>query len=229
MIAVSSHRPHAGCAEEIKDNQRNAKRTWDSVFDCVVYYGPFEPELSSNSTFFVASDPFPKISELASLCGTFNGWSCIINSDIVVRPTFSTVIFDLQRIHAKSATSFRLEFDPENDNIHPRKTDMGLDIFCANSDVWSIVSRTIPDFYRIGHGGWDNWMAGFFHLECQPSYDFSPSQCILHPKHEHRLRPFLQTIRPDKHADRYSASARPPMLKLNPRVGVDISRNKENR
>lgn len=147
------------------------------------------------------------------------GWSCIINADIVLLPeTFRAVELALHKAHARSATSFRYEFDPHDVQRRIRRYDMGLDIFCALPEVWGRVAQIIPPCYRIGHGVWDTWMVGYFNLEGQPCYDFTGSRCVLHPKHESRVRPFDV---PDVQ-DQYRSAAQPPRMKISVRAAADL-------
>lgn len=223
MIAFSSHRPHTEhCAEEIKRNQIAAHKTWEVCFEKIIYLGDREEDLCGPNTQFVQSEPFPSIAAIATLCSSNRGWSCMINADIVLKPyVFSAVELQLLKNQARSASSFRFEFDPEDPKRTIRLYDMGLDIYCAVNDVWRGIEREVPSHYRIGHDNFDRWIYGYFETKGQPTYDFTGSRCVLHPMHGNRQRPF--TV--EDVFCVYRMNARPPRRKISIRDVLDSKKN----
>lgn len=201
MIAISSFRPKSDCAPEIWRNQVNAKKSWERAFSRVIYFGwPPNPELASEKTLFVESEPFPKIRELCECASEQDQMTAIVNADIVVSKRMLNVEQALMRLGADSAMSKRFEFDPDNKTIPPKIVDSGLDIFIANPVVWAMAAEEVPEQFRIGHILWDTWMLSFFthHSRC---WEITEMQVIFHPKHENRIRP--HEIEPRMPEDKY--------------------------
>lgn len=186
MIAVSSFRAFAKSAE-IAANQLAAKKTWESVFDHIIYFAPcVQPELLSSKTRFILTEDFPQIQRMVAECGKQTDWSCIINADIQVGPRLLEVERGLKERHAQSAISCRYQLPEKN------LADMGLDWFAAAPDLWNLIAKRVPQSFRIGHILWDTWMLAAFMKIGNPMrcYDVTGSKFIFHPQHEERFRPY---------------------------------------
>lgn len=188
MIAVSSHKPFSKSAD-IARNQLRAKESWEKVFDGIVYFGDYEPELASPKTEFVPCIDFPQISLLVLAAAESLDHSCILNADIIVDTTLKT-LWPMPKMSA--CTSRRYEFHPDEFDLataEPR--DFGVDFFLANPWVWRACWRAIPKHLRIGHVSWDSWMLSFLNGYCGRRFcDITKFRCIFHPKHEERNRPY---------------------------------------
>jgi hypothetical protein len=198
MTAVSSFRPLDECAE-YRENQLRAKASWEKVFDKIVYFGKPDSRLASAKTQFVdEGEAFPCIFVLMSWGAIEPGWSCIINSDIVVDPAFAVVEKKLSLLHAQCAFSLRWQKDRQAPTFPPRITDMGLDIFCATREVWSDTAAHVPTRFRLGKILWDTWLLQYWaHHYLAGCYDFTPSKVIFHPLHEHRKDQSMTTPEDD--------------------------------
>jgi hypothetical protein len=173
MTAVSSLKPDP-TKGEVYRNQNRAYKTWVDAFNGVVYVG--------------GESVVPRILDLVLECSNHQGWSCIINADIVVSPKMKDVEAKLNKLNAFAASSWRHEFDPDSD---PFKTgavkDNGIDFFAARREVWNHCARIIPVGYYIGHILWDTWMLGYLNRHfCGRFFNITPSRVIFHPKHGNR-------------------------------------------
>jgi hypothetical protein len=189
VIAVSSFRPFADCAKEIRANQLAAKASWDKVFDRIIYFGDPEPELASPGTEFiqVSNEGAPSIKSIAEVCGRQEGWSCIINADIVVGRHLRRVEKQLNEIGAECTVSRRYRIPPDRNLSRAKLVDGGLDFFGAQSHVWKRVAGEILPEFRIGKVVWDTWMMNFFSRNYKQScYDLTPSKIFFHPDHRNR-------------------------------------------
>lgn len=195
MIAVASHRPFSE-SPEFARNQLRARDSWEGQFDRIIYFGKPEKALAGQNVEFIDFEPFPRIKDMASKCAEFDGWSCIINSDIVVGEEFGFTAMRLAHNHAMCAVSRRYEFVGENVE-KAGMVDFGIDFFAATQQVWKRVAREIPDQFRIGHGCWDSYVLGFFNTNYGAMvFDITPTRCIFHPRHGDRKRvhPIDQTV-----------------------------------
>lgn len=189
MIAISSHRALADSLE-IAENQFRAKRSWELVFDAIVYFGPTEPLLNSAKTSFVEIEDFPTMSALFFAASKMDDFSCIINADIVTAPHLPGVVASLGHKGMAAVTSRRWEFNGDNIERAELK-DWGVDFFGAWPSVWRQAWREVPPSYRIGHNAWDSWLLGFMNTKHPKSFwDISRQACIYHPRHNERKRAY---------------------------------------
>lgn len=207
MMAVSSHRPLKD-SFEVARNQLRARDSWLSVFERITYLGPRQESLSAAGVRFVPSSPFPYIRQLVSICALQEGWSAIINADIVVSPKLPVVEMALSKRRATTAISLRHEF--RNENIDAAiVTDAGLDFFAAIQPVWQRCAKEFPDWLRIGSPGWDPVMLCFFMSNyVQSCYDLTPSRLIFHPLHGDRKH---QPVSGDQTSRYFGGSGWPPL------------------
>lgn len=190
LTAVSSFRALDAC-EEVAANQLRAKRSWDRVFDRIFLFGSYDKRLDSPTTQFLPVDDFPAISLMALAASYQDGPVCLLNADIVVAPGLKEMVNRGWAKQAVALTSQRLEFDPKTEDYFRAKVvDYGCDFFCALPAIWRQVYKAIPGVYRIGAGGWDNWMLGYLTLTFpRRFFDITTLGPIFHPKHESRIRP----------------------------------------
>lgn len=190
MVAISSFRPLAE-SQDIATNQIRAKRSWDRVFDDIIYFGELEPELASDRTTFISYDGFPFIALLARTASMCDELVCLINADIVVGPHLKRTVQEALNRGALAITSWRYQFEPWDEELTNVKiVDQGLDFFATYPHIWKRVSDEIPQHYRIGHSAWDSWLLAFFHANCRRSFfDITARQCIFHPRHGERHPP----------------------------------------
>lgn len=190
LIAVSSFRALDDSAE-VAANQLRAKRSWDLVFDRIILFGAYDKRLASPTTEFIRREDFPHISMMVWTASQQTVPTCLLNADIVVAPNLKELVNKAWAKGAMAMTSQRLEFDPKTeDYFRARVVDMGADFFCAKSEVWKQVYKAIPNAYRIGAGGWDNWMLGYLSMTFpRRFFDITTLAPIFHPKHGSRIRP----------------------------------------
>lgn len=199
LTAVSSFRPLRD-SQEIARNQLAAKRSWNGIFDSIIYFGSHEPRLASSNTVFIEGQQFPPISLLALAASFSPDYACVINSDIVVTDSLYDAIY---RARMKGATAFmsrRFEFDPSQrfDRRRGDIVDGGLDFFGALPWLWKRFYKIVPEQLRIGHPVWDNWANAFFSCHAKGNfYDLSHYRGIFHPRHENRKRPHHISFKPD--------------------------------
>lgn len=189
MIAISSFRPLAD-NDEVAFNQVRALRSWDVAFDEVYLCGPYEPRLDSPKTTFIDGEDFPRISLLMMLAAECNGPAAILNADIAVAPHLKRLADMVWLTGAVAFTSRRYEFDPAKpDYDEANVVDLGCDFFCAQPHIWWQAWRNIPSAYRIGNGGWDNWLLGYLGVTLRRKFvDVTQFRLIFHPKHIERKR-----------------------------------------
>lgn len=186
MIAVSSHRPFKNCSPSILKNQRRAFDSWARVFDQVILFGP--PEQLGKNCRFIPTDPFPRIVRIVDLCAGIQGWSVIVNADIVVGPRLPEIIRKVEQSKGSCAVSWRWEFG--NDTGIARVVDRGMDFFAAHQSVWTEVGKIYPSEYRIGHSSWDAIMLGALNIVDERGlFDLTHHRLVFHPQHEDRIRP----------------------------------------
>lgn len=190
LVAVSSFRALNDSAE-VAANQLRAKRSWDLVFDRILLFGDYDERLASPITHFRPCVDFPHISEMVLEASKQTVPVCILNADIVVDPHLKAMVNQAWAKGALAMTSQRLEFDPKTeDYFRAVVRDFGCDFFCAKPEVWRKVYKAIPAAYRIGAGGWDNWMLGYLSLTFpRRFFDITTLAPIFHPKHGDRIRP----------------------------------------
>lgn len=190
LTAISSHRPLVQ-SEQVAKNQIRAKRSWDGVFDQVIYFGDREEQLAGPKTTFVHSPQFPFMSVLFLAASMCSGVSCIINADIVVTQALKSGIASAISLGAEAMTSQRYEFDPvKGDLTAGRIVDLGIDFFAATPHVWSNAAIRVPNELRIGHNKWDSWLSSYFNMSLKDRFvSLSKFRCIFHPKHGDRHQP----------------------------------------
>lgn len=191
MIAISSIKPFAK-SQAIADNQMAAYGSWLSAFDEICYVGPeAEPLLHGPKTHFIIGEEFPTIAALVAECARHEGWSCIINADILstFRMRFVERALILQK--AESAISLRWQL-PQNAVV-----DQGLDWFAATQELWQKILPRVPKWFRISHVLWDTWCLSAFMGIGDPNkcYDVTASKVVFHPQHEERDRPYENASR----------------------------------
>lgn len=203
MIAISSFRP-LDDSPDIALNQLRAKKSWDGVFDGVLYFGKQEQRLNSSRTQFIDGGEWPHMALLvaaAALCGDM---ACIINSDIWVAPEFRELQFrasqwdGMRKRPGLAYTSRRYQYEPKTFNLQAAKGyDGGFDIFLAYPQVWKRCLKVIPEAFRIGHGGWDAWMLEFMHHVCGKQFhDITTRRLVFHPRHQERRQVFSFATQP---------------------------------
>lgn len=219
MIALSSIRPHAEDADYAA-NQIRARRSWDDCFERVYYFGKDEPSLHGTQvkTYFIAQDGWPTIREMANYASCMTtGYVAILNADLVISPLIVDVERYMSRIGLPAATSYRYEFDMDN-NVLPiesvrNKQDRGMDIFIATPQIWRLVARAVPTYLRIGHQTWDTWVCGFFCSQLGLGFQqFTDKRVIFHPKHGGRKTPHQVEIRNDHPC--FTLAHQPPAMAL---------------
>lgn len=184
MHAVSSLKPASNCPEEIAENQRRAKASWDRVFETVTYLGGT-----------------PTIKSMAQRCADIPGWSCIVNADIVVAEHLLTIEQQLKDRDALCAMSQRYEV-VDGDFYNARIVDLGLDFFAATQAAWGSVVMEMPEVFVIGKGLWDYWLNNYLcEVFSHAYYDLTPSRVIFHPKHGSRGNQSLH-MAPDRYMER---------------------------
>jgi hypothetical protein len=193
MNAISSLRPFRQ-DEECRRRTMTAYESWRQVFDQIHWFGVREPEMAHHGTQFFLSEPFPRILSLVRHCASLEGWSCIINSDIVLSADFPRIMRIMERRNLTAAISKRWEFQQENRGTkkfqEAKLVDEGLDIFIATQRVWKQVAEEFPAEFRIGHGLWDTAMLGAFNCIAKRGLaDITRQKLVFHPNHGGRSHP----------------------------------------
>jgi len=209
VIVISSHRALKD-SPEVAKNQIRAHKSWQNVFDEILYFGDPEPELTCPKTSFITSEDFPPIAAMATAASMGGDFACLINADIVVSKGLIWAMGDVWKRGGMAATSKRYEFVDENLN-DAQIVDVGIDFFGASYDLWAQVAKRVPPHYRVGHSSWDTWLMGFFNTVAPQQYwDITNRRCIYHPKHGDRKRAHhIKAI-----DDIYTLSCGFPMLRL---------------
>lgn len=186
MIAISSFRPLGDCPADIALNQCRAYDSWRAMFDKIIWFGDWEPELAGRTTHFWPCAGKPKICELALMASTQPDWVCLLNADILVGPHWPAVEKRLRHTAAQAAVSRRWQF--KGDRQFCQVTDWGLDFFCAHPAVWRAVAETIPEIYTLGRIQFDTWLLGFFLAHCGAGNvaDLTLAKVVFHPFHGDR-------------------------------------------
>lgn len=181
MIALSSFRPFDKCSHEIAQNQIRAFKSWLPAFDRIILFGQECPQLSSIKTEFVSSSGKPSIKELAQCAQSLDGWSAIINADIVVAK-IPEVEWKLNRHQCVCAMSHR--YDLKSGMM----LDNGLDFFAAKPQVWSALAKKVPSEMCLGRCLWDTWTMTWMAHEYGSGFaDVTGMRFIFHPAHGDRL------------------------------------------
>lgn len=185
VIAVSTFRPVSQCDARYLENQVRAIRSWN-VFEGIILFGSYESCFASPKTRFIPWEDFPRLSELVKLCVAHPGWSCILNSDIVIGPNFPKTEWLLQRRGARCASSWRWQYEDGNYDA-ARVVDNGLDFFAASNATWRMVLPLVPPELRLGCQRWDTWLLATFNgLARAGLYGVTRQRIVFHPKHEGR-------------------------------------------
>ncbi len=204
MIVVSSFRA-LDENKEVAANQMLAIDSWRAVFRNIFLFGAFDWRLACPSTTFIEGPDFPPLSLLYLLASQAEEPACIINADIVVGHHLVEAADKAFRMGAYALTSRRYEYDPASQNFNAAKVvDLGADFFCAHPWIWAKAWRAVPDQYRFGNGGWDNWLLGYFGTTLRRAFaDITPARAIFHPRHQERKRIPLEAPT----LDRYNTSS----------------------
>ncbi len=199
LVALSSFRALKDCSPEIAKNQLRAKRSWEAVFDQIIYFGELEPALASARTTFVPTADFPAMSTVLLAASWGNDLTAIINADIVVLPILKEAIQAALSGGAVAMTSQRFEFDPVTEDYAKAKVvDMGIDFFAAWPNVWKDAALRVPDELRWGGNQWDTWLSSYFNMSLQRRFvSLSRYRAILHPRHGDRKRPEVPLLKDD--------------------------------
>ncbi len=190
MIAISS--PRFDAPQEIIQNQVAALNTWEQEFEMVFLVIENDKPLEIISPVdakvrFLTTSEVPTIQSLCKLCASFQGWSAIINSDIVIGPNWRVVERELLRSKVVCAISKRWELPSDRNLDNAQVVDLGLDFFAATPAVWAAAAREVPEVFRLGKIMWDTWMLGFFmHVSRGNCADITPAKVVFHPKHGSR-------------------------------------------
>jgi hypothetical protein len=204
VIAVSSFRA-MGDSQEVANNQIRAIESWRPVFNTIFLFGAFDKSIAHPRIHFVEGPDFPPLSLLFLLASTSVEPAAILNADIVVSNSLSQTVDKAFSRGADALTSRRYEFDPQKPDFERAKVvDLGADFFCAPASVWARAWRAVPTCYRIGNGGWDNWLLGFLGTTFKRTFaDITPARAIFHPRHSERKRIPLEP----PPLDRYNTSS----------------------
>ncbi len=200
MIAVSSFRS-LDDNKEVAQNQILAIDSWRAVFQSIFLIGPFEWRLACPRTTFVDGQDFPPLSLMYLLASQSDEPACIINADIVVGPHLCQAADKAFRAGAYALTSRRYEYDPERLDFGSAKVvDLGADFFCAQPWIWAKAWRAVPEQYRFGNGGWDNWLLGYLGTTLKRAFsDITAARAIFHPRHQERKRIPLEPAASDRY------------------------------
>jgi hypothetical protein len=204
VIAVSSFRP-LDDNKEVAANQILAIDSWRAVFHNIFLFGPFEWRLACPRTTFIEGPDFPPLSLLYLIASQSEEPAVILNADIVVGRHLVEAADKAFRMGAYALTSRRYEYDPANPDFAAAKVvDLGADFFCAHPWIWAKAWRAVPEQYRFGNGGWDNWLLGYFGTTLRRAFaNITDSRCIFHPRHHERKRIALE----EPTLDRYNTSS----------------------
>ena len=169
-------------------NQLAAKASWERCASQIVYFNDWQPQLRSNKTWFIDSEPYPRILDILEFCCFQNDWCAILNADIVLGNNFPLVEAKLKSKHATCASSWRYNFDPERGISTGVHNDNGIDFFAATPEVWRIAYDLCPEELRLGSGYWDGWMLSVFGTFAPIGfYNITPAKVIYHPNHGNRV------------------------------------------
>lgn len=201
MIAISSFRP-LDDSEEVLENQLRAKASWEVAFDAIVYFNEEEPRLASPKTVFIPWSAWPPIKILMEFAGQQDGWSAIINADVVVDPNLRIVEASLIQKNAYAALSRRYQFErgkplPKTGDVTPH--DNGLDWFAGTPEFWEYAANECPAQFKIGKILWDTWLMVLMAQVCGPAcYDITPCRTVFHPKHGGRREQNIEAPKDDR-------------------------------
>jgi len=203
MIAVSSFRA-LDDSKEVAANQCRAIDSWRAVFQNIFLFGAFDWRLACPRTHFVEGPDFPPLSLLYLVASQADEPAAILNADIVVAGNLGQIVDKAFSRGADALTSRRYEFDPDKPDLDRAKVvDLGADFFCAHPWIWARAWKAVPPCYRVGNGGWDNWLLGFLGTTFKRTFaDITPARGIFHPRHTERKRIPLEA----PPLDRYNTS-----------------------
>jgi len=189
MIAVSSFRA-LDDNKEVAANQCRAIDSWRAVFQNIFLFGAFDWRLACPRTHFVEGPDFPPMSLLYLVASQADEPAAILNADIVVAGNLGQIVDKAFSRGADALTSRRYEFDPNKPDLDRAKVvDLGADFFCAHPWIWARAWKAVPPCYRVGNGGWDNWLLGFLGTTLRRTFaDITPARGIFHPRHVERKR-----------------------------------------
>lgn len=204
MIAVSSFRA-LDDNKEVAANQIRAIDSWRAVFHNIFLFGAFDWRLACPRTHFVEGPDFPPMSLLYMVASMADEPVAILNADIVVSNDLAASVDHALSRGAYALTSRRYEFDPDKPDFDRAKVvDLGADFFCAQPWVWAKAWRAVPPCYRVGNGGWDNWLLGYLGVTFKRTFaDITSARGIFHPRHNERKRIPLEP----PPLDRYNTSS----------------------
>ena len=175
-----------GVTEEYDKNQLTAWKSWNLVASAIILFNDVQPELQSNITRFIPSEPFPKLMDIYEVAAHQNDFVAILNADIVVMPQFVNVERKLKARKAIACSSWRWQFTPP-DTSKIEVVDPGLDFFAATPEVWGQCYNDVEETLRLGSVQWDSWQLGWFCAKAAKGFlDITPTRTILHPKHGNR-------------------------------------------
>lgn len=199
MTVISSFRPLDKCSPAIALNQTRAKTSWESVFDCIMYFNAPDDRMQSPKTIFIDSEEFPRMSAIFLAAAMTDDITAFINADIVTAPNLRNVIEREFSRGAGAMMSFRHEFDPQAVDLNrAQRVDDGLDFFCSVPEIWHMAHKYVSTEYRIGHGKFDCWLMNFFNVTLSGRFfpDITHERCIFHPRHGDRHQPYNGQISP---------------------------------
>lgn len=126
--------------------------------------------------------------DLCEYCAYQEGWSAILNADIVIGPRWPHVEATLEAKKAKCASSWRFNFDPDKGIASGVHNDNGIDFFAAVPEVWAHAYNICQEELRLGSGYWDGWMLSVFGTFFASGFwNLTPSKVINHPIHSGRI------------------------------------------
>lgn len=193
MKIVSSHRPHKN-SEEFARNQTAANMSWRPIAERIYYLGNYEGDLAAPNVTFVESEQHPTIRRMAKLCSEVGlsrlEWVALVNADIVLSPRIVDAIDELNARNGSCGMSLRYQFFVgHNPQDTGSQTDLGIDFFIATKAIWAMVSKEVPEMFRIGHILFDTWLMSFFaRWGGSACYDLTPQRLVFHPIHGDRNR-----------------------------------------
>lgn len=173
---------------EYDSNQLRAKESWNRYAQSIVYFNDPQPQLASPKTWFIDSEPYPRIKDILEFCIEQDDWCAILNADIVLGPKFPAVEAKLKAKNATCASSWRFNFDPARGIESGVHNDNGIDFFAATPEVWGMAYELCQEELRLGSGYWDGWMLSVFGTFSPLGfYNITPSKVIYHPNHGNRV------------------------------------------
>jgi len=195
-----------GFAGEFEHIQRNAVRSWQTVFPQaqIVWFGQDEPgaaeEAEANGIQLMpmrrtekGAPLLPDVIDSAHKLARSRDTRCLINADIVLEPQFATAVQAVEDRFSNFLLITRrrnIQVDDELDfseDWHGMIKDLpftdytrsGIDVFCYRGD-WL---RDIPPF-GVGRTAWDNWIVSWADKqEKLPIIDATGFTVVYHQQH----------------------------------------------